>query len=103
MIKVSVMYPNSDGYKFDMSYYLDNHMPMVREKLGAACKNTAVEQGIAGGEPGAPAAYVAMGHLYFDSVDAFQASFGPHAKAILDDIPNYTDAQPTIQISEVKM
>ena len=43
MITVSVMYPNSDGCKFDMSYYLDNHMPMVREKLGAACKNAAVE------------------------------------------------------------
>ncbi len=103
MIKVSVMYPHFEGVKFDMSYYLNNHMSMVQEKLGAACKNAAVEQGIAGGEPGAPATYVAMGHLYFDSVDAFQASFGPHAKAIMDDIPNYTDSQPTIQISEVKM
>jgi len=103
MIKVSVMYPNSEGCKFDMSYYLDKHMPMVREMLGAACKNAAVEEGIAGGEPGAPATYIAMGHLYFDSVDEFQAAFGPHAQEIMADIPNYTDTQPTIQISEVKL
>ena len=103
MIKVSVLYPNSDGCKFDMSYYLDSHMPMVQAKLGAACKKMAVEQGLAGGAPGAPATYIAMGHLYFDSLEAFQQSFGPHAAVIMADIPNYTDTQPVIQISEVKL
>jgi uncharacterized protein (TIGR02118 family) len=44
-----------------------------------------------------------MGHLYFDSLADFQAAFGPHAKDIMADIPNYTDIQPTIQISEVKI
>jgi len=102
VVKVSVFYPNSDGCKFDMNYYLTKHMPMVQQKLGAACKSIAVEQGIAGGAPGAPATFVAMGHLYFDSTDAFQAAFGPHAQTILADIPNYTNTQPTIQISEVK-
>jgi uncharacterized protein (TIGR02118 family) len=103
MVKVSVLYPNTAGCKFDMTYYLTKHMPMVRQKLGPACKYMAVEEGIAGGAPGAPATYVAMGHLYFDSTDAFQAAFGPHAQVILADIPNYTNTQPTIQISEVKM
>ncbi len=36
MIKVSVLYPHSDGTSFDMDYYCNNHMPMVREKLGDA-------------------------------------------------------------------
>jgi uncharacterized protein (TIGR02118 family) len=103
MIKVSVLYPNNPGAKFDMDYYVTRHMPMVQQKCGAACKKMAVEHGIAGGAPGAPATYIAMGHLYFDSVDAFQQAFGPHAKEILSDIPNYTDTQPTIQISDVKM
>ena len=44
-----------------------------------------------------------LGHLYFDSVDAFQAAFGPHADAIIGDIPNYTNVQPIIQINEVKI
>jgi uncharacterized protein (TIGR02118 family) len=103
VIKVSVLYPNTTGCKFDMSYYVDKHMPMVRNKLGPACKGVAVEQGIAGGAPGSPATYVAMGHLYFDSTDAFQAAFAPHAQAILADISNYTNTQPTIQISEIKL
>jgi uncharacterized protein (TIGR02118 family) len=103
MIKVSVLYPNSGDAKFDMNYYVTKHMPMVRQKLGAACKGVAVEQGIAGGAPGAPPAFVAMGHLLFDSADAFQTAFAPHASEIMADIPNYTKIQPVIQISDVKM
>jgi len=76
---------------------------MVQEKLGASCKGVAVEQGMAGATPGSRPAFVAMGHLYFDSVAAFQSAFGPHASHIMADIPNYTDIQPTIQISEVKI
>ena len=30
-----------------------------------------------------------MGHLLFDSVEAFQEAFAPHAQAIVGDIPNY--------------
>ena len=103
MITVSVLYPNEANTKFDMNYYLSKHIPMVKQKLGAACKSVDVEEGIAGGAPGTAATYVAMAHLAFDSVDAFQAAFGPHAEAIMGDIPNYTNVQPVVQISEVKM
>ena len=103
MVKVSVMYPNTTGVQFDMTYYLDRHMPMVGKLLGGALKGMNVEQGLAGGAPGAPAPYVAMCHLLFDSVAAFQAAFDQHSGAILADIPNYTNAQPTIQISQVKL
>ena len=103
MIKVSVMYPNTEGTTFDMSYYCNTHMPLVRQKLGAALKGVAVEQGIGGAEAGSRAPYLAMGHLLFESVEAFHASFGPQAEVLLGDIPNYTNSQPTIQISEVKL
>jgi uncharacterized protein (TIGR02118 family) len=103
MIKLSVFYPNEEGKRFDMDYYLNSHIPMIQEKLGTALKGGTVEQGLGGAEPGSPATYVAMGHLLFDSVEAFQSAFGPYAEAIMADIPNYTDTQPTIQISEVKM
>lgn len=86
-----------------MPYYLTKHMPMVQQKLGAALKGSAVEEGLGGMQPGSQPAYLAMGHLLFDSVEAFQQSFAPHSEAIVGDIPNYTNTQPTIQVSEVKM
>ena len=103
MIKVSVFYPNSKGSRFDMAYYISKHMPMVQTKVGKACRRIEVDQGIVGGTPGSAPAYSAIGHLFFDSVEAFQTAFTPHANAILADIPNYTNTQPTIQISEIMM
>jgi uncharacterized protein (TIGR02118 family) len=103
MIKVSVLYPKTEQSNFDIDYYCNRHMPMVKQKCGPALKSMAVEHGLAGGTPGSEPTYAAMGHLYFDSVEAFQASFGPHAKEILGDIPNYTNVQPVVQVSEVKM
>ena len=103
MIKVSVLYPAGEGAKFDMNYYCKSHMPMVQEKLGAACKSVAVEEGLGGAAPGAPPTYVAMGHLFFDSVADFQAALAPHQAEIMGDIPNYTNIHPIIQVSEVKM
>ena len=103
MIKVSVFYPNEEGKEFDMGYYFNKHIPMVQQKLGAACKRVAVEQGLGGAVPGSRPTYIVMCHLYFDSVEAFQTALGPHAQAINEDVPNYTDLQPTIQISEVKI
>jgi uncharacterized protein (TIGR02118 family) len=47
MIKVSVLYPNTSGAKFDMTYYLESHMPMVRDVMGGALKGLNVEQGLA--------------------------------------------------------
>ncbi|HVB16122.1 MAG TPA: EthD family reductase [Stellaceae bacterium] len=103
MIKVSVLYPYKEGVSFDMNYYLQSHIPMVRARLGAACKGAAVEQGLGGAAPGTHPAYIAMGHLLCDSVEAFQAAFAPHATEIMADIRNYTAIEPIIQISEVKM
>ncbi|HEX2942900.1 MAG TPA: EthD family reductase [Rhodopila sp.] len=103
MIKVSVLYPGGSDTKFDMNYYTTSHMPMVQKTLGPACKKIAVEQGIAGGAPGAPPTYVAMGHLYFDSVADFQSGFAEHGAKFMADVPNYTNSQPVIQISEVKV
>lgn len=103
MIKISVLYPNEEGKTFDMDYYCNVHIPMARERLGTVCKKVEVDQGLFGVEPGARAAYVAMGHLYFDSLATFQATFGIHAAALMADVPNYTNIEPTIQISEVKI
>jgi uncharacterized protein (TIGR02118 family) len=53
--------------------------------------------------PGSTPQSIAMGHLYFESLEVFQASFGPHTDEIVADVPNYTNIQPAVQLSEVKL
>jgi uncharacterized protein (TIGR02118 family) len=101
MIKVSVMYPYKSAARFDHAYYRDKHMPLVQNLMGASCLFYTVDKGLAGGAPGEPPTYIGMCHIYSDSVESFQAGFGPNAERILADIPNYTDLSPVVQISEV--
>lgn len=101
MIKVSVLYPAGVETAFDMDYYCTKHMPMVARLCGPAMKGYSVDKGVAGGAPGSHAPYVAAGHLNFESLEAFQGCFAPHAAEIMADIPNYTKIEPIVQIAEV--
>ena len=103
MIKVNVLYPASDGARFDMDYYLNQHTPMLRARFGDALLSIAIENGLAGAAPGTAARFIVLCHLGFASVEAFQAAFAPHAAEIMGDIAHYTDIEPIIQISAVKL
>ena len=101
MIKVSVMYPNAPGARFDFEYYRTKHLPMVAGILGQRCKSYAIDRGLGGGGPGAPAPYIAMCHLSCESVEQFLAAVSPREHEILADIANFTDQRPVMQISDV--
>jgi len=101
MIKVSVMYPNSEGIQFDVDYYKNKHLPMVSKTVGPALKALELDLGIASRVAGEPAPYVAIAHLKFDDLASFNASFGPHAALFAADIKNYSNVRGILQISEV--
>ena len=102
MIRVSVLYTNEAGKKFDADYYRNKHMPLVSARLKpAGLLRYEVDRGLAGGAPNAPAPYVGACHLYFNAVEDFQKGMAAHGQELLADIPNYTNIAPTIQISEI--
>ena len=78
MIKVTVMYPYTEGARFDHDYYRDRHMPMVKARLGSACAYYTVEKGLAGSAPGGPPAFVAMCAFICDSAEGYQAAMQEH-------------------------
>ncbi len=103
MIKISILYPNNKGSRFDMSYYIDTHMPMSIGLLSAhsGFKGVSVERGLGGAMPGTDAAYIVMCHFLFNSAEDFMAAFTPHAAELQGDMLNYTNIEPIIQVSEV--
>ena len=101
MIKVSVMYLNKPGMRFDHDHYRTKHLPLIKSRMGVALNYYTIDKGLADGEGKPLGAYVAMCHLLCDSVDEYQSSFGPHAQEIREDIPNFTDGTSIHQISEV--
>ena len=77
MIRLTIMYPNAEDARFDMEYYQNKHIAMVKEKCGGAVKECSVEQGLGGAEPGSPAPYLVITRICVDSMDDFLAHVAP--------------------------
>lgn len=103
MIKISILYPNKQGGRFDLRYYVEEHMPMSIERLSThpGYRGVCVEQGVGGGLPGTDAAFIAMCSFMFDTIESFMAAFMPHAELLQGDMQNYTDIEPLIQFNQV--
>jgi len=103
MIKVTFLYPNKPGSRFNADYYIDVHMPLVVNRLGSALKGYSAEIGLSGAMPGSPAPNAAIASFTFESVESFTAAVMPHYAELQADIPNYTDIEPVVQISQIRI
>jgi uncharacterized protein (TIGR02118 family) len=101
LVKVSIMYPFSEGKTFNMEYYETKHMPMVAAFLGSNLVKYTIEKGVASGIPNQPLPYMAIGVFYVKSLSDYQAAIGPNRDAIRADFANYTNVAPVILVSEV--
>jgi uncharacterized protein (TIGR02118 family) len=101
MMLLTVLYPAVDGSRFDADYYVDKHMPLVRDRLGSALKEFRAVSGLSGGAPGSAPTYQFLALLAFESAEAMGAGLGQHGEELFADVPNFTDVQPIVQVSEV--
>jgi len=91
VIKVSVLYANSDDATFDVDYYKATHMAIVQRTM----KPSRIEV-----DEGNDGPYVAAGHLCFDDEAAFAVGMGNSDEALAD-VPNFTNVTPVMQNSTV--
>ncbi len=101
MIRVSVLYLRNEGKTFDIDYYAKKHMALVHEKMdGLGLKSVEVDRGLTGLSH-SESPFFAIGYLIFESLEAFTAAFEEAGHALLADMPNYTNVDPIVQISEI--
>jgi uncharacterized protein (TIGR02118 family) len=101
MIKVTILYPNKAGGRFDADYYVNVHMPLAMKLLVSAVKSVSVEVGLSGAVGGQAPPFHAVTGFTCESVRAFSEAFLPAAEELRADMPNYTDIEPIIQVSKV--
>lgn len=101
MIVVSVMYPAAADARFDMTYYLEKHVPMVGERWGTmGLREAKILRGASAPE-GGPATYAVIALLTFESAEALQQALARHGNEIVGDIANFTNVTPIIQVNDV--
>ena len=89
------------GVRFDESYYISKHLPLVDGIIGAAVKNIEVVKLTSAGDGSTPPFQV-MFSAYFDSPAALQnARQNPRMPEVLADVQNFYDGMPELLIGEV--
>ncbi|MBU2973992.1 hypothetical protein [Zobellia sp. B3R18] len=51
MIKLTVMYPNSEDLEFDKEYYTTKHSQLLEDLMGDAIKGSDINFGLTGATP----------------------------------------------------
>jgi uncharacterized protein (TIGR02118 family) len=93
MIRLTVLYPATEGATFDHDYYRDKHVPLAASTWGLDAAE--IDKGIDG-------PYVAAVHFKFASAEAMQAAMASEGTgAVLADVANYTTIAPVLQTSEI--
>lgn len=100
MIQFHILYPTTEGKRFDIRYYYEKHLPMVQEKLGDICVEYSALDGLGGISKDSASPFIAVGRLLLnlESPDEFRKHYMPLADAIRSDIPNFTDIKPLAMI-----
>jgi uncharacterized protein (TIGR02118 family) len=102
MFKVAILYPNGEDKTFDMDYYEKKHMPMVAGFLGKNLRFYEIDKGIAGRTPNDKVPFVAVGYFYINDVAEYNKAIAQNRDMVINDIKNYTNIQPVVQISEIR-
>jgi uncharacterized protein (TIGR02118 family) len=93
MIRLSVLYPVTEGATFDHDYYRDSHVPLAVRTWGLT--EAEIDKGIDG-------PYVAAVHFKFDSLEAMGAAMANEGTGeVMADVANYTTIAPVLQTSEI--
>ena len=93
MIRLSVLYPATEGATFDHDYYREKHVPLAVKSWGL--DGAEIDKGVNG-------PYVAAVHFKFESEEAMNAAMASEGTgAVMADLANYTTIMPAMQISEI--
>src|SRR3954469_1693310 len=94
MIRVSMMYPVTEGSTFDLDYYKTTHMGDIVKRTPGVVRYE-IDEALDG-------PYFMIGQIYFESAEDLQAAMdAPPAAEAWADVPNFTTLQPVMQVSRI--
>ena len=101
MIKVTFLYPRTEGSWFDFEYYLTKHLKLSREVFQPVLRGLEIDRGVSGIDPESAAPFHAAANLLFDSADDFYGALMPRLEELKADAGKYSNTETVILISEV--
>lgn len=100
MIRVSVIYPRSENAKFDLDYYLEKHVPLVKEAYNPyGLLEAQVDQGVSLSSKH-PSDNILVCYLLFKDLDSVKQAFKNAGATVMKDVANFTDIEPQVTFGQ---
>jgi uncharacterized protein (TIGR02118 family) len=91
---LTILYPNSEGVRWDVDYYRTGHMPLIMKLYGPkAIKRFELRKGdanMAGGKPD----FIGTVNIYIQDQQAFADAGKQHTQTLRDDVPHFSSVMP---------
>jgi uncharacterized protein (TIGR02118 family) len=107
MNAMTILYPTGLGITFNADYYRDHHLKTIMKLYGRSIRRFELRRvptlpaPAAGAAGPPPPAYSAAVNIWIADLAAFNAHNAKHGAQLVADMPNFTNAQPTIQMDRV--
>ena len=91
---LTILYPNSEGVRWDVEYYRTHHMPLIMRLYGKeAIKRFELRKGSTDQKGGSPP-YIGAVNIYINDQKAFDAAGAEHGKTLVADVPHFSSVMP---------
>jgi uncharacterized protein (TIGR02118 family) len=91
---LTILYPNSEGVRWDVEYYRAHHMPLIMRLYGQeAIKRFELRKGATDQKGGSPP-YIGTVNIYINDQKAFDAAGARHGKTLVADVPHFSSVMP---------
>ena len=91
---LTILYPNSEGVRWDVEYYRTHHMPLIMGLYGKdAIKRFELRKGATDQKGGSPP-YIGAVNIYINDQKSFDAAGAQHGKTLVADVPHFSSVMP---------
>ena len=92
---LTILYPNSEGVRWDVDYYRTGHMPLIMRLYGLkAIKRFELRKGDAN-MAGAKPDFIGTVNIYIEDQQVFAEAGKQHGKTLVEDVPHFSSVMPT--------
>ena len=101
MIRVLIQYPVAAGVKFDLAYYRDTHVPLVKRVLSSlGMLRNEWDEVLSHPSSGGDAKFHVVSVQYWDSLAAMERAYASSdTRQVKDDVKNFYSGTPQRVIS----
>ena len=98
---INILYPAKDNDAFDFKFYLDRHVPLIKDILGASLHRLEVRKGASAQDGSSAPTYTCVISIWIADWPAYEKALAARASELIAEVPLFTKVMPMIQIDEV--